>query len=177
MVYVLLILSGAVVSVVHAYLVWKNKDGVRYSISEHAIANKKSYLAFIAAHILTDLLFLAFAYLFFYEIHGQGLLFGLSAVFITLDAIQSVLPSRGRTEDIHFAVAYTSWFLYQLTGVLAWLWLDIVEPYRIAAALVLLLVISMFAYMHIRREKLWPLQLLMVPLYFVYLLIVVAGSM
>lgn len=176
MIYALLLISGAIVSLAHAYLVWKNRDGVRYSISEHAIANKKSYLIYLGAHIITDVFFLIFSYQFFYQIHGHGLLFGLTVVFIGLDAAQAILPSKGRTEDVHFAVAYTSWFLYQLTGVLALLWLDISEPYAILASIVLLLVLAMFAYMHLKRDKLWPLQLLMVPLYFIFLILLVIGS-
>lgn len=174
--YALLLLSGFVVSLTHVFLVWKNRGGARYSISEHAIADRNSYLIYLSAHIVTDILFLFYAYEFFYIAQDQGWLFGLTIVFIALDALQAVLPSRGRTESLHFVSAYTSWFLYQLVGVLSLLLLDIAQPYMMTASIVLLIVLTMFGYMHVRREKLWPLQLLMVPLYFVFLILVVIGS-
>jgi len=176
MIYVLLLLAGFIVSATHAYLVWKNKDGVRYSVSEHAIASKRSHVLYVSAHILTDVLFLLYAYIFFYDTHGQTLLFILTLVFVALDAVQSLLPSKGKTEPMHFAAAYVSWFMFQLVGVLSLAWLDITEPYRTIAICLLVPVIAMFVYMHVKRKKLWPLQLAMVPLYFMFLLFITIGS-
>jgi len=108
MIYAPLVVAGLLISAVHAYLVWKNFDGVRYSISEHAIANKRSYLLYIGSHVVADVLFVVYAYNFFYESQGQYTLYVLTLVFIALDFLQAVLPSRGRVETVHFVSAYMS---------------------------------------------------------------------
>ncbi len=176
MIYVWLLLAGGIVSFTHVYLVWKNRDGVRYSISEHAVADTKSYRTYAAAHLITDIFFVLYAYEFYHQMQNQNLLFELVIAFITLDILQAVLPSKGKTKSIHFASAYLSWFIYQLVGVLSLFLLHISQPYFAISIAVLSPVLLMFIYMHFKRDKLWPYQLLMVPLYVLFLLFVTIGS-
>ncbi len=176
MIYISLLGAGGLISAVHAYLVWKNYDRVRYSISEHAIADKKSYYLYLGSHIVADVLFVVYAYKFFYESQSQNILFLLALTFIALDFVQALLPSRGKSESIHFISAYASWFIYQLVGVLCLFMLAIARPYLYISIAFLVPVLMMFIYMHFKRDKLWPLQLLMVPLYILALLFITLGS-
>lgn len=176
MVYISLLGAGVLISVVHAYLVWKNYDGTRYSISEHAISDRRSYFLYLGSHIVADILFVLYAYTFFYESQSQTILFLLTLTFIALDFVQALLPSRDKSEPIHFISAYMSWAIYQLVGVLSLFILTIAQPYLYLSVAFLVPVLVMFTYMHFKRDKLWPFQLLMVPMYILSLLFITLGS-
>jgi 4-amino-4-deoxy-L-arabinose transferase-like glycosyltransferase len=72
--------------------------------------------------------------------------------------------------------AYVSWVCYLLAGLIALLTLQIIQPYGMFATLLLAPVIAMFVYMHINRSKLYPYQLMMVPLYVACMLLITIGA-
>jgi hypothetical protein len=174
--YVYLILAGLLASVVHFYVVWRHSDNRRYSISEHAMLSRSSHLLYFGAHVLCEIFFLLFSYDFFIREHHYPLPFYLNVAFAILDFAQAALPSRDKTERVHFAAAYISWCCYLLAGLLALFKLHIAQPYLALAILILIPVLGAFLYMHINRSKLYPYQLAMVPLFVAYLLLVTIGA-
>jgi hypothetical protein len=174
--YFFLLFAGLLVSSVHFYLVWHHRDNRRYSLSEHAILTKRSYLLYFGSHLICEVLFFMFSYQFFIVEHNLWLPFYLNMGFILLDFVQAALPANARTEKIHFASAYVSWCCYLLAGLIALPLLHVAQPYVVIALLLLIPILGMFLYMHINRSKLYPYQLMIVPLFMVYLLLVTIGS-
>lgn len=174
--YVYLLCGGFLVSIVHAFIVWHHRDNRKYSLSEHAIIDSKSHLLYFTTHVVTEILFLAFSYQFFIVEHSLYLPHYLNIAFAALDFVQAALPSRGKTEKIHFAAAYLSWLCYLLAGIIALFALPVAQPFSTFAWLLLLPIVGMFLYMHINRSKLYPYQLSIVPLFVVYMLCVVLGT-
>lgn len=174
--YVYLLVAGILVSSVHFYLVWPNRGSGKFSLSEHAIRTKNSHFLYFITHFIVEILFLFFSYQFFIVEHSLYLPFYLNVCFAILDFIQAIFPSRGRTEKIHWLAAYLSWLSYLTSGVIALFLLDVMQPYAVLATLLLIPILGMFAYMHINRSKLYPYQLSIVPLFIVYMLLIVIGA-
>jgi hypothetical protein len=174
--YYYLLSAGIFISLVHIYLVWVHRANRKYSLSEHAIIDKKSQLLYLVAHIICDVLFLLYSYQFFVIEQRLLLPHYLNISFVLFDFIQAALPSRSKTEKIHFAAAYISWLSYLLAGIVALFVLNIAEPYKTIAILLLVPILSMFAYMHYNRSKLYPYQVLIVPLFVIYMLLVTIGT-
>lgn len=174
--YLFLLCAGAIASTVHAYLVWRHRDNRKYSISEHAILDRQSHLLYFVSHIVCEVLILLYAYQFFLVEQDFLAAFYLLVIFAVLDFIQAALPSKGRTEKIHFVSAYVSWVCYLLAGIVALFGLELNMLYTLAAAMLYVPILAMFAYMHVNRSKLYPYQLLMVPLYVVCMLFVTLGA-
>ena len=173
MTYFYLLFAGALVSVVHGYLVWHHRDNRRYSVSEHAMLTTRSHLLYFLSHVVCEVFFLLFSYRFLMQEHRLLVPFYLISIFAGLDFVQAALPSRGKTEKMHFAAAYISWLCYLLGGVWS---LHVAEPFKILAVALLAPIVGMFFYMHINRSKLYPYQLAIVPLFVVYLLLIAIGA-
>lgn len=171
-----LLLAGIPISLVHGYLVWHHSDNRKRSISEHAILDRKSHIIYIFAHLFTVFFFMLYSYQFFLVEHELVAVFVLNLIFAVLDIVQAFVPSRGKTEAFHTAAAYFSWLSYVVSGLIALLVLDISEPYKQFAILTMIPVLGLFIYMHIKRTKLYPYQLLMVPLYVLVLLFITIGA-
>lgn len=174
--YFYLLGAGLIASSAHFYLVWHHRDDRRYSISEHAMLTPQSCIFYLVSHVLVEILYLLFSYQFFIVKHPLYLAFYLNAVFVLLDFVQAALPSRGKTKKIHFTAAYVSWCCYLASGILAFVKLPIAQPYAAGAIIVILPVLGMFFYMHINRSKLYPYQLAMVPMFILYMLLIVMGA-
>jgi hypothetical protein len=174
--YFYLLLAGGLVSSVHFFLVWHHRDNRKYSLSEHAIITNRSHLLYFVAHFVCDILFLLFSYQFFLVEHSLYIPHYLNIAFVVLDFVQALLPSRGRTEKIHFAAAYFSWLSYLAAGLIAIAKLQVAEPYRTLAILLLIPILGMFIYMHLNRSKLYPYQLSIVLLFVIYMLLVIIGA-
>lgn len=174
--YIYLITAGLLVSTVHFFLVWPHRHNGNVSLSEHAIRSKNSHRVYFIAHVITEILFLLFSYQFFIVEHRLLIPFYLNIVFASLDFVQALLRSSGRTEKIHWTAAYLSWLCYLSAGVVAFFQIQVEQPYSTIAALLLIPILGMFFYMHINRSKLYPYQLSIVPLFVVYMLFVVIGS-
>ena len=172
---VYLIIAGIFITAVHCYLVWRYRETKGYSISEYAVVTPRAHLIYVISHFTCDVLVLLFAYGFFIIEHNIPVLFGLFFVFAILDTAQALIPSRGKTEKIHFAAAYISWSCYLLAGIIALFLLTIATPYLWAAVICFVPVISMFVYMHINRARLYPYQLVMVPLYVLAMTFIAIG--
>lgn len=174
--YVYLIVAGILVSLVHAYLVWHHRANRKYSLSEHAIIDRKSYILYFATHVVCDVLVLLYAYQFFIAEQNAATPFYLLVAFAILDFTQALLPSRGKTEKIHFMAAYVSWVCYLSAGIVALIQLQISTPYLLVALTLLVPILGMFAYMHFNRSKLYPYQLLIVPIYAFSMLLITIGA-
>lgn len=174
--YAYLLTAGILVSLVHAWLVWHHRANRRYSISEHAILDERSHILYLVTHIICEVLVLLYAWSFFVVEQDFVVPFYLFVIFAGLDFIQALLPSRGRTEQAHFVAAYISWVCYLAAGLVALLWLPVSAPYSWIAGLLFVPVVGMFAYMHVNRSKLYPYQLLMVPLFAVSMLLITIGA-
>lgn len=174
--YFYLLTAGILVSSVHFYLVWRNRKHIRYSISENAIIDRRGRYLYFFTHVITEILFLLYSYQFFIVEHNLAIAFFLNLVFAVLDFVQALLPSRGETEKIHITTAYISWVCFLISGIIALAKLHITEPYKMIAILLLVPILGLFFYMNINRSKLYPYQLLLVPLYVVYMLMITIGA-
>lgn len=176
MTYFYLLLAGGLVSFVHCYLVWHHRDNRRYSLSEHAILTKRSHQLYFITHVICEIFFLLFSARFFLIEHDVPVAFWLNIGFILFDFVQALLPSHARTEKIHFAAAYFSWLCYLSAGLVAFASLEVAQPYAGLAAFLLVPILGLFLYMHINRSKLYPYQLTIVPLFVIYMLLIIIGT-
>lgn len=174
--YFCLLGAGILVSFVHFYLVWHHRDNRRYSLSEHAILSRKSHQLYFISHVICEVLYVAFSYQFFIVQHDLALPHYLNTIFAVLDFVQALVPSRGKTEKLHFTAAYISWVSYLSAGLVAIHELSVLEPYKTIAIVLLVPILGMFIYMHINRSKLYPYQLLIVPMFVVYMLFITIGA-
>lgn len=174
--YAYLLTAGALISSIHLLLVWRNRDKHLWSISEYAALTRNSHLAYFVSHVVCEVLFVLFSYQFFVVEHDARLPFYLNIAFAVLDFVQAAVPSRGKTEATHTVAAYISWCCYLASGVAALLLIDIAQPYASLSLLFLVPTIGMFIYMHINRSKLYPYQLMMVPLFVIYMLLITLGA-
>lgn len=138
--------------------------------------SRSSHLVYFIAHVLCEISFLLFSYQFFITEHNYWLPFYLNVTFAVLDFVQAALPSRGKTEKIHFAAAYISWCCYLLAGLLAMFKLTIAQPFLLISILLIIPVLIMFFYMHVNRSKLYPYQLAIVPLFVICMLFITVGA-
>jgi len=122
------------VSVVHAFIVWLHRNEHKNTLSEHAVITRRTHVLYFLTHLYTEATYLAFSHQFFVVEHGLYLAHYLNIVFAALDFIQALLPSRGKTEKIHFAAAYTSWVCFLAAGVLALFSLQVHYPYSAVVA-------------------------------------------
>ncbi|MDB5184357.1 MAG: hypothetical protein JWN38_165 [Candidatus Saccharibacteria bacterium] len=136
----------------------------------------KSHSLYFVSHVICEVFFMLFSYQFLITEHHLLIPFYLNVIFAMLDFVQAALPSRGKTEKIHFASAYISWFCYLLSGVICLFSLHLTEPYGVVAIILLIPILGMFFYMHINRSKLYPYQLSIVPLFVIYMLLIVIGA-
>jgi len=176
MIYFYLLCGGVLVSSVHFYIVWHHRSNRKYSLSEHAVIDRKSYFLYLFTHVIMEILFLLYSYQFFAVRHHLTLPYYLNIAFIILDFIQAVLPSRGSTEKVHTVAAYVSWVCFLVSGLIALAKLEVLEPYKTIAIVLLVPILGMFLYMHVNRSKLYPYQLLVVPLYVIYMLMITIGA-
>ena len=140
------------------------------------IKNISTQRLYIATHVISEVFFVIFSYVFFILEHNLVYIFYINLSFAIIDFFQATLPSRGKTEIVHLVTAYVSWCCYLTGGILALIAIDIAEPYKLIATLLLIPILGMFIYMHINRSKLYPYQLLIVPLFVLYMLLIVIGS-
>ena len=176
MTYFYLLAGGGIATVVHFYLVWLHRGKGKISISEHAVVDKKTHRLYFLSHVACEILILTFSYRFFVVQHNLLLPHYLNICFAFFDFIQAALPSKGKTEKIHYASAYISWVSYIASGILAFVLLDVAQPYKTLSLLFLVPAVGMFLYIHVRRTRLYPYQLAIVPLFVVFMLLLVVGS-
>ena len=174
--YFYLLFAGILISAVHFYLVWHHRDNRKYSLSEHAIIDKNSQLLYIFSHIVCEIFFLLFSYRFYVVEHNLKIGLYLNISFAIFDFIQAILPSRDKTEKIHYVAAYLSWLSYLVAGVLALIKLRVSQPFATISYILLIPILGMFFYMHIKRTKLYPFQIAIVPLFIIYMFFIVIGS-
>ncbi len=137
---------------------------------------RSSHALYFATHVMCEVFYTLFSYQLFIVSHHLPQLFYLNIAFAVLDFVQAALPSRGKTEKIHIAAAYTSWCCYLFAGIAALFALHVAGLYRIACLLLLVPILGMFFYMHVNRSKLYPYQLAIVPLFVMYMLLVSIGA-
>lgn len=171
-----LLAGGGIASFVHFYLVWTHRGMGKYSISEHAIADKQSHQIYFVSHVVAEALILIFSYRFYVVEHHLLLPHYLNICFAIFDFVQAAVPSEGRTEKIHYVTAYVSWVSYITSGIIGFALLDLVQPFKLLALIFLIPAVSMFVYIHFKRSKLYPYQLAIVPSYVLFLFFVVLGA-
>ena len=179
MIYIYLLTAGILVSSVHSYLVWRNRKNIKYTLSDNAVIDIKGYLIYLFTHVIIEILFLLYSYQFFIVEHNLVLPFIINIAFVVLDFVQAVLPSRGKTENIHILSAYVSWLCFLLSGTIALFALNISEPYKLFSVLLLIPIVCMFLYMHKlhnSHRNVYIYQLIVVPMYVIYLLMVTVGA-
>lgn len=162
-------------SSVHLLLVVRHRDPSRSSLSAHVAVTRRSHFVYFVTHVIVEILFVLFSYQFYLVEHNLRLPFILNINFVIFDFIQAWLPSRGKTRAIHFVSAYVSWCSFLLGGVIALVKLPVSQPYQALASLLLIPILGMFFYLHIDRSKGYRQQLLIVPLFAVYMLLIVIG--
>ena len=169
-------MGGGVASLAHFYLVWTHRGKGLLSVSEHAIADKNSHRIYFASHVVCEAFILMFSYNFYVVEHNVLIPHYLNICFIVFDFVQAALPSTGNTEKIHLRAAYVSWASYITSGTIAFFLLDIVQPFKLASLIFLIPSLCMLVYLNFDKHKKYIYQLAIVPLFVIYLLLVVLGS-
>jgi hypothetical protein len=168
-----LILSALSINSVHAYLLFSQKSDRKWSISEHATASAKFRIIYILGHAFGGAFFLLFACDYFLNVANKDGLFYLSCLIVLFEYVQAVLPAKDKTNIAHTVAAYIMWASFILLNGLAIIILQVSSISKFLASLTFLAVFLLFIYSHFKRSQLYKFQMLMVPLFFLSLVILV----
>lgn len=173
---ILFVIAAFLINAVHGYLLWSQRGERKYSISEHAIKNRQTYLLYILGHLVTGILVVFFAYLFFVRKLAYNPPFYLCISFMFFEVVQAVLPSRGIYEKPHILAAWLMWLSFLSVGIVSLLRLSVEQPYRAVATILYVPLLTMFAYVHYSRKKLYLFQMLMILTFDLAMMLIIVGT-
>lgn len=101
-----LLVSFALINSVHVYLLISQRHKRGLTISEHAAKDLPTHMLYIFAHGLGGLVFLGFAWNFFYVHQHSPLLLLVTIVGVLNEWLQALVPARRRYVRYHEFLAY-----------------------------------------------------------------------
>jgi hypothetical protein len=168
---VYLILAGLIINGIHLYLLWSQKDGRKWSISEHAAKNRKTYSLYVAGHIVGGFIFLIFAYQFYIEKFNTAWLFYMCCFTYFFEVLQAVLPAKGKTNIPHTIAAYIMWLSFITAGTLSVVVLPLSNTIKAISWIILAIIFAQLIYVHFRRNKLYFYQITMVVMFYIIMVV------
>lgn len=115
----LLTVSFLAANIMHGYLLYRQRNDRKPTISHHAAKSPRTQCFYIAGHIVAATSFYMFARLFFTDTPQATLLIAVAAIGFMADIIQAFIPARGKIEKYHAFFAYTMAISVIIIGVLA----------------------------------------------------------
>lgn len=117
--FLLLTISFLAANVMHGYLLYRQRDDRKRTISHHAAKSPRTQRYYIAGHIVAATSFYLFAWSFFAATPYSLLLIIVSTIGFIADIIQACIPARGKVEKYHEFFAYVMAISVIIIGVLA----------------------------------------------------------
>ncbi len=169
-----LLLSALFINGVHGWLLYYHRDSRKWSISEHAVLNKKSYFLYVLGHLLGGALWLVFAKIYFVDTVHLDWLFVLSIWVVGFEYLQALLPAKGKTNKLHTIAALIMWGSFIIAGLMciAYLPVGIFQKYLASGLYACLLSVLIYASSH--RQKIYKYQLIMVLLFYMSIFVLVS---
>ena len=171
-----LLLAGILINGVHGYLLWSQRDERKWSISVHAIKNRRTHALYIAGHIFAGFFFLLFAKEFFVNLHNAPALFNLALLTYVFEIIQAILPSKDKYEKAHTIAALLMWLSFVTAGLLSIGFLNINTISRVIAATFYAPLLIMLVRSYFDRSRLYYYQMNMVLLFYGAIFALALGS-
>ncbi len=169
-----LILSALLINGVHGSLLVFHKTKRKWTISEHAILGKKSFLVYVIGHLLNGILFLIFARNYFLGVVSMKGIFALSVWTVAFEYIQALLPAKGKTNVPHTIAALTMWVSFLSLGLLCIAFLPVGASRKILASVTYSCILAVLVYANSHRQETYSCQMLMVLLFYAAMLVLVA---
>jgi hypothetical protein len=101
-----LFLSFVCTNFTNPYILFRQPDGRKPTISYNAAQSTSTHLLYIFGHLFGGLFFLIFAYKFFYQELDSNLLWGLAIGGVASKWIQAFIPARKKLEIYHTIFAW-----------------------------------------------------------------------
>lgn len=168
-----LLLSGVFITIAHSLLLVRHRANRKWTISEHAVVTQRSLLLYRLSHLITGLLFLCFAWLYFIGEVAMPAFFALSIWIVIFEYLQALLPARGTTNKAHTMCALVMWGSFISLGALCIVLLPAEPVQRVMAALVYVALLSNLLFASRHRERLYISQVGMVILFYAAMTIMV----
>ncbi len=115
----LLMVSFLAANIMHGYLLYRQRDDRKPTISHHAAKSPRTQRFYVAGHIVAATSFYMFARTFFAGTPQATLLVAVATIGFVADIIQAIIPARGKIEKYHAFFAYIMAFSVIIIGVLA----------------------------------------------------------
>lgn len=115
----LLTVSFLAANVMHGYLLYRQRNDRKSTISHHAAKSPRTQRFYVAGHIVAATSFYMFARTFFAGTPQATLLITVATIGLVADIIQAFIPARGKIEKYHAFFAYIMAFSVIIIGVLA----------------------------------------------------------
>ncbi len=171
-----LLLSCLLVNGMHGYLLWSQRSERKWSISVHALKSRNHYVLYVFGHVVGGLFFVLFSREFFLKTHDAYGLFYLALITYFFEAVQSVLPSKGKWEMPHSIAALVMWICFLALGLISIVVLDVEPLSRLVATILYVPISILLVRAFMNRSRLYFYQMSMVLLFFAAMCSLVLGS-
>lgn len=167
-------MSALLINAVHGSLLVFHKVNRKWTISEHAVLGKKSFLIYVVGHLLNGALFLVFAKNYFVDVVGMNGLFALSVWTVIFEYVQALLPAKGKTNTAHTIAALAMWASFLSLGLLCIAFLPVEATRKILASMLYACLLITLVYASRHRQETYSCQMLMVLLFYASMLVLVS---
>jgi hypothetical protein len=116
---ILLTVSFLAANIMHGYLLYRQRNDRKPTISHHAATSPRTQRFYVAGHIVAATSFYMFARLFFAGTPQATLLITAAKIGFVADIVQAFIPARGTIEKYHAFFAYIMAFSVIIIGALA----------------------------------------------------------
>jgi hypothetical protein len=173
----LLTLSFLVANAMHGYLLYRQRNDRKPTISHHAAKSPRTQRFYVAGHIVAATSFYLFARTFFAGTPQATLLITVATIGFVADIIQAFIPARDKIEKYHAFFAYIMAFSVIIIGVLA----AFTIPQSAVAALVsrllaVCLALSIPLSKIIDQQYFYRIQMASLLIFYIELFVIVFGA-
>jgi hypothetical protein len=160
-----LLLSVLFINGVHGWLLYYHRGNRKWSISEHAVLDKKSYFFYVLGHLLGGAFWLVFAKIYFVDTVHLDWLFALSIWVVGFEYLQALLPAKGKINKLHTIAALIMWGSFIAAGLLCIAFLPAGIYQKYLASVLYACLFSVLIYASSHRQKIYKYQMTMVILF------------
>lgn len=160
-----LALSFLAINGAHGYLVFYQRHDPKWSISDHAVLNRRTRLVYLIGHTVCGLAFFVYAFLFIAP--QVPSLMTLVVATVLLEITQAVVPSKGKVLlSPHSLTALSMWLGFTLIALLCVIFLDLNTMSRTLGFILFGGVAGLFIYMVRNRQQIYRQQFLTILVFF-----------
>ncbi len=168
-----LIFSGIIINLVHGYLLVAYKNQKKFSISEHAVLDRKARSIYIIGHIVCGALCLMFAKIYYVNTIEVPSLFYLSIFTVIFEYLQAILPAKGKTNRLHIIAALIMWASFISLGLLTIIFAPAALIQKLIAMTFYAAILFELRNSYKNLNRLYKYQMTMVVLFYLAMIVVV----